>query len=148
MKSRKWLKYTGYLLNGKTVGIIGLGRIGKSTALKYQNLGCKILAFDLYPVQKEEILTYSDVISIHIPGILNGGSFIKSEELNLLKKECFVINLSRGGVVNENDLFNFLTKNPKIQFALDVFENEPYTGDLLELKNITFTPHIGTNTKE
>ena len=160
MKSGKWIKHTGYLLNGKTVGIIGLGRIGKSTALKYQNLGCKILAFDLYPdlnwansnninlVQMNEVLINSDIISIHVPGVGTGESLINLKELNLLKRECFVINLSRGGVVNENDLFIFLSMNTSIQFALDVYENEPYSGDLINLKNITFTPHIGTYTIE
>lgn len=160
MKSGKWIKHTGYLLNGKTVGIIGLGRIGKSTALKYQNLGCKILAFDLYPdlnwansnninlVQMNEVLINSDIISIHVPGVGTGGSLINLKELNLLKRECFVINLSRGGVVNENDLFIFLSINTSIQFALDVYENEPYSGNLIHLKNITFTPHIGTYTIE
>jgi D-3-phosphoglycerate dehydrogenase len=160
MKSGKWIKHTGYLLSGKTVGIIGLGRIGKNTALKYKNLGCKIFAFDVYPdtnwsklnninlVELDKLLSYSDIISIHVPGVPNGGSLINIKELNLLKKECFVINLSRGGVVNEKDLFNFLVLNQNIQFALDVFENEPYSGDLINFKNITFTPHIGTYTKE
>jgi D-3-phosphoglycerate dehydrogenase len=160
IRNSQWKKETGNLLHGKTVGIFGLGRIGKRAASLYKTLGCNIHAYDKYIdrawveqhgikfVSLEELLKESDLISIHVPGLSNGESLIRSEELSFLKPEVILINLSRGGVINENALYSHLIANPKCFAALDVFMKEPYTGELATLDNVVLTPHIGSYAKE
>ena len=160
IRNGQWKKETGSLLDAKTVGIIGLGRIGKKAATLYKALGCNICAFDKYidngwvqqqgisSVQLEELLKVSDIISIHVPGLDNGKPLISSVELSLLKPEAILINLARGGVIEENALYKHLTTNPKFLAALDVFVTEPYSGELATLDNVVLTPHIGSYAKE
>ncbi len=155
-----WKKEIGFLLHGKTVGVLGLGRIGKKTALLYKALGCNVLASDKFPdiqwaddhgieMQTHEyLLQKSDIISIHIPGAENGKAVIAFKELSLLKEGSIIINLSRGGVIDEEDLYNYLKSNPSSYSASDVFIQEPYSGPLTELDNIVLTPHLGTYAKE
>lgn len=155
-----WKKETGSLLQGKIVGIIGLGRIGKKAASLYNALGCKIFAYDKFADIKwmeensvtnqtfENIIRMSDILSIHIPGIENGKPLFSKTELLKLKKEVIIINLSRGGVIDENALFSHLKDNPNTFAALDVFVEEPYNGILIGLDNILLTPHIGSYAKE
>ena len=155
-----WKKETGSLLQGKTVGIIGLGRIGKKAASLYNALGCKIFAYDKFADIKwmeensvtnqtfENIIRMADILSIHIPGIENGKPLFSKTELLKLKKEVIIINLSRGGVIDEKALFSHLKDNPNTFAALDVFVEEPYNGILIGLDNILLTPHIGSYAKE
>jgi len=151
-----WKKETGNLIQGKMVGIIGLGRIGKRTALLYKALGCSVIAYDKFPDNKwmeengvlnvsfEKVIGSTDIISIHVPGLENGKSLIDAVELNQMKFGCIIINLSRGGVIDEQALFRHLKANPESFAALDVFVNEPYKGELTELDNILLTPHMGS----
>lgn len=160
IRNGQWKKEIGNLMNTKTVGIIGLGRIGKNAANLYKALGCKICAYDKYidndwvlqndinSVDLQELLKASDIISIHVPGLDNGKSVIGSRELALLKPEAILINLARGGVIEESALFTHLTDNPKCLAALDVFVTEPYHGQLITLENVILTPHIGSYAKE
>lgn len=160
IRNRVWKKETGNLIAGKKVGVIGLGRIGKATATLYQALGCSVCAYDQFMDHKwiqdnnvsavsfEELLKVSDIITIHIPGLENGESLIDKEELSLLKTNAILINLSRGGVIDENALFTHLSNNLSCSAALDVFETEPYNGQLIELDNVLLTPHIGSYAKE
>lgn len=160
IKKGVWRKETGNLILGKKVGIIGLGRIGKRTALLYKALGCSIMAYDKYADIKwmtengvsnesfESVITAADIISIHVPGLDNGKSLFNESELNKLKPGVIIINLSRGGVIDEKALFIYLKNNPEAFAALDVFVEEPYKGDLTELENVLLTPHIGSYAKE
>lgn len=155
-----WKKETGNLIFGKKVGIIGLGRIGKTTALIYKALGCSVIAYDKYADTKwmeenevsnesfENVITNAEIISIHVPGLDSGKPLLNETELIKLKPGVIIINLSRGGVVNEKALFSYLKKNPKTFAALDVFIEEPYKGELTKLDNILLTPHIGSYAKE
>lgn len=155
-----WKKETGNLIAGKTVGIVGLGRIGKKTALLYQALGCSVIAYDKFPdsgwmesnnvgnVSFETLIQKADIISIHVPGMEDGKPLINAGELKQMKTNCIIINLSRGGVINEQALFIHLKENQEFFAALDVFLDEPYKGELAELDNILLTPHIGSYAKE
>lgn len=160
IRNGQWKKETGNLMHAKMVGIIGLGRIGKRAATLFKALGCNICAYDKYidndwvqqqgisSVSLEELLKLSDIISIHVPGLDNGKPVIGGVELSLLKPEAILINLARGGVIEESALYAHLTTNPKCLAALDVFVTEPYSGELATLDNVVLTPHIGSYAKE
>jgi D-3-phosphoglycerate dehydrogenase len=151
-----WKKEIGNLIKGKKVGVVGLGRIGKRTAGLYKALGCKVFAYDLYPdtdwmsengvnpVDLDTLLNESEIITLHVPKITDGKSLIAAEQLQKMRKDVLIINLSRGGVINEADLLLFLKENNSAFAALDVFEKEPYSGPFTELENVVLTPHLGS----
>jgi D-3-phosphoglycerate dehydrogenase len=155
-----WKKEVGNLLVNKTIGIIGLGRIGKRAANLYKALGCKVIAFDKFPdtewiesngvrnVSLDQLCQDADIITIHVPGMADGKPVITAAELGNIRSGSIIINLSRGGVVDENDLFTYLENNPDSLAALDVFNKEPYTGPFTTLDNIILTPHLGSYAKE
>jgi len=160
-KSGKWEKIIGKSVWEKTVGIIGLGKIGKQVVKRAQGFEMNILAFDIVKDKKfaqkygikyvnlEKLLQKSDYISIHIP--LNDATrnMISYEELEKMKKDAFLINTSRGGIVDEEALYNALRNNKLRGAALDVYNNEPIReSPLKELDNVIMTPHIGAYTEE
>ena len=144
-------------LEGKTWGIIGLGEIGKKVASSAEGFGCDVVYYstsgkNLYDkyrsVQLEELLKSSDIISIHAP--LNGRTkhLIGMDQMKLMKKSAYLLNLGRGGIMKENDLAEALENNLIAGAGLDVFETEPLPDDspLMQLKNkdhLFMTPHIG-----
>ena len=156
LKQKKWKKEIGNLILNKKVGIFGLGRIGKATAKLFQNLGASIQGYDLYPdheylknndinlVSIEELFESSDIISVHVPGSKNNEPVINMGELNLMKETAYLINVSRGGVVEERALYRLLENKKIAGAALDVFLEEPYDGDFLKLNNVILTPHLGS----
>jgi len=160
MKNKIWKKQTGNLLYGKKVGIIGLGRIGRMVSKLFMNMGCNIIGFDISPDLKwaeqnnvllselDILLRNADIICIHVSGNDEINPIIDNKEFNLLKENSILINLSRGGVVNENALYHALKNNKILGAASDVFEHEPYSGKLCNLENIILTPHIGSYAKE
>jgi D-3-phosphoglycerate dehydrogenase len=160
IRNNVWKKETGNLIAGKKVGVIGLGRIGKAAAILYKALGCSLFAYDQFIDHKwieensvsaisfEELLKVSDIITIHVPMMENGKYLIDKAKLSLLKKDAILINLSRGGVVEESALFEHLSNNLSCSAALDVFEVEPYKGQFIDLDNVLLTPHIGSYAKE
>ena len=160
IKNKNWKKYTGNLLFNKKIGVLGLGRIGKNVSELFLGLGNEVYGFDINPdlewAKKKkiylkgfnEILSTCDIITVHIPGSNNSKPFISKKELNLMKKDSILINVSRGGVVDETDLFNFLKENKILGAAVDVFNEEPYYGPLCDLDNIILTPHMGSYAKE
>lgn len=160
IKNKNWKKYTGNLLFNKKIGVLGLGRIGKNVSELFLGLGNEVYGYDINPdlgwAKKKkinlkgfnEILSTCDIITIHIPGSNNSKPFISKKELNLMKKDSILINVSRGGVVDETDLFNFLKENKISGAAVDVFNEEPYYGPLCDLDNIILTPHMGSYAKE
>lgn len=161
----------GSELKGKTLGLIGFGRIGREAARMAFGLGMNVIAFDpmieeasveitfhpdsgIPPIQKivktiskEDVLKNADFVSLHIPG--GQGYVIAAAEIALMKDGAGLINCARGGVVNEQDLVEAL-KSKKIAFAgVDVFEKEPPVyEDILKLDNVSLTPHIGASTEE
>lgn len=147
-----------YTINGKTAGLIGCGAIGKLVAEKLRALGAQIQYYDLYRMDKdieerlgisyvdfETLLITSDIVSIHLPLTPNTANLIATKELALMKKSAVIVNTSRGGIINERDLADFLDSEKILGGALDSYEEEPYpkNGPLLNVKNIIMTPHIG-----
>ncbi|MCK4595766.1 D-2-hydroxyacid dehydrogenase [candidate division WOR-3 bacterium] len=158
IKEGKWDKkqLKGTELLNKTLGIIGVGRIGKELIKRAKALGMNVVAYDPYiklenvdMVELDTLLGNSDYISIHTPLTDETKHLIGTDALGKMKQNAIVVNCARGGVVDEKALLNAL-KNGKIAGAsLDVYEVEPpETSGLMELTNVTFTPHIGASTKE
>ncbi len=162
-KFKGWapLLLLGTELAGKTLGIIGAGRIGTAVGLRAKGFKMKVLYFNLNKnetleeevgakkVSLDTLLKNSDVITIHVPLTPKTRHLIGERELKLMKKTAYLINTSRGEVIDEKALIKAL-KNKKIAGAgLDVFEQEPFVPDeLLKLENVVLTPHIGSATAE
>ncbi|MEA1916775.1 MAG: phosphoglycerate dehydrogenase [Campylobacterota bacterium] len=158
IKSRIWHRHMGMLLYGKTVGIIGMGRIGKSLVHLLSTFNVNFLVHDIVPdlafgrlkgvafVSKEEVLENSDVVSIHIPLNENTQDFIQLGDIKSMKKSAFLVNTARGGIVNEKDLYTALSQGIIAGAAVDVYEEEPYSGDLVRLNNCLLTSHMGSAT--
>lgn len=153
-----WKRHMGTLLYGKTIGIFGMGRIGKSLVHLLSSFNVKFLVHDINPdiafgrlynvnfVSKEEVLKNSDVISVNIPLKKDTLDYITSKELSLMEPHAIVINTARGGIINENDLYDALKEKIIAGAAVDVFEEEPYSGKLIELENCLLTCHMGAST--
>jgi len=155
MRSGKWQKIMGNLLSKKHIGIIGFGRIGQKVAELLLPFNVKIRYFDINEIscrlESEQcdlktLLMKSDIISIHT-------SFAKEpiigrDELKFMSEKSWLINMTRGGIVDESALFEALKEKRISGAALDVFDKEPYSGDLLGLKNVIVTPHVGSYAKE
>ena len=156
--SSLWQRHMGTLLYGKTIGIFGMGRIGKSLVHLLSTFNVKFVVHDIAPdlafgrlynvefVSKEEALAQSNIISINLPLKDDTLDYITHNELNMMQKEAILINTARGGIVNENDLYMALKNQTIAAAAVDVFEDEPYTGNLRELKNCLLTCHMGAST--
>ena len=156
LKRKIWEKHIGKEIRNSAIGIIGCGRIGSSVF--YKLLGFKpkqIIVNDILVkkakalkkgkfASKEKIVKNCDVITIHIPLNKKNKNYITKKELDLMKKDVILLNFSRGGIINEKDLYNWLKKNPEAGVALDTFENEPYKGKLIKLSNCYLTPHMGS----
>ncbi|MCR1964486.1 D-2-hydroxyacid dehydrogenase [Clostridium perfringens] len=158
MKAGLWKKkdYVGVELEGKTLGIIGMGRIGSELAKKCTALGMKIIYFDLMDIKNidnnyrkvefDELLRESDFISINISGTK---SIIGSEELKMVKKGVFIINTSRGKALDEDAIITSLNDGTLGGVGLDVFLEEPSKNlELIKHPKVSLTPHIGASTKE
>jgi D-3-phosphoglycerate dehydrogenase / 2-oxoglutarate reductase len=160
LKNRIWKKQTGNLLFEKKVGVLGLGRIGRMVAEMFRSLGNPVIGYDLYPdldwaeknnveiLGLEQLLNQSDILTIHVPGNSDGSAVLNQKELSYLKDGAFLVNVSRGGVINEDALYEMLTNGKLSAAALDVFSNEPYSGKFCDLANVILTPHIGSYAKE
>jgi len=160
LKSGTWKKEMGNLLYGKTLGIIGLGVIGKTLVKLVKGFNFNILAFDLYKDEQfakkyevnycdfDTLLSDSDIMSIHLNLTDETNQLMNAEQISKMKPGSILINASRGEIIDETALYNAL-KNDKILGAgLDVFKNEPYDGPLTKLQNVILTPHIGSYAKE
>ncbi|HYG39265.1 MAG TPA: D-2-hydroxyacid dehydrogenase [Cytophagales bacterium] len=147
-------------LDGKTLGIIGFGRIGRQVAKIAQAFGLKIIAFHKHPERDkmegvkfttiEEVFSQSDLISLHCPLTAENNEFVNNGLLSLMKPSAFLINTGRGQLINEKDLATFLNNGKIAGAALDVVSSEPPSKDnpLLDAKNCIITPHIAWSTKE
>lgn len=150
----------GFEVTGKTLGIIGLGNIGKEVAKRAKGLMMNVIAFDPFAkendldiemVEKDELLKRSDFISLHVPFIKEDGAVLSDAEFAQMKDNVVLVNCARGGVVDEKALLSALNSG-KVAFAgVDVFETEPATEDQKELinhPNVSVSPHIGASTVE
>lgn len=161
VSSGKWNeKKPGILLCGKTIGIIGLGRIGKRVSELLKPFGVRIIAYDLFTdnewaerngveyVPLEFLLSESEIISIHVTYNKEDPFVIGRDEFNLMKDGVLIINTSRGEAIDEDALAESLESGKVGGAAMDVFRNEPYNGKLCGFDNVVLTPHISTFTKE
>ncbi|HWH26650.1 MAG TPA: phosphoglycerate dehydrogenase [Pseudolysinimonas sp.] len=154
-------KYTGVELYEKTVGIIGLGRIGGLITERVQGFGMNVIAYDPYVtsaraqqlgvtlVSLDELLASADFITIHMPKTPETTGMIGAEQLALMKPTAYIINVARGGLIDEEALFDALTDKVIAGAGLDVFVSEPpKESPLLGLDNVILTPHLGASTDE
>jgi len=160
LRNGNWVKENGSLLFGKKVGLIGLGRIGRRVAEMLVVLGAKVSGADIQPdldwikryqvslASFEEILRDSDILSIHVSTEKENGYLIGTAEIESMKKGAYLLNLSRGHVVDEEALYTALAQGHMSGVALDVFAQEPYSGPLTALDNVILTPHVGSYAKE
>jgi len=163
VKEGKWekSKFIGIELNGKTLGIIGLGRIGTHVLVKAKAFGMSILVNDPYITKEaakelgveivdlQTLLKKSDIMTIHVPLTPETKYLISKDEFKMMKENAIIVNAARGGIINEDDLYEALTIDKLGGAALDVFEKEPpELSPLLTLDNVILTPHIGASTKE
>ena len=155
-----WKKEMGVLLQGKTLGIIGLGTIGKALVKLVKGFNFNILAYDLYQdesFQSKNNITYcdldtllkeSDIVSIHLNLSDQTKNMMNKQRLGQMKPDSILINASRGEIIDEDALYDILKGKKIIGAGLDVFREEPYRGPLTELYNVVLTPHIGSYAKE
>lgn len=160
IKKGLWKKETGNLLYKKTIGVIGLGRIGKMVAEIFRQLGNPVIGYDLYPdndwamknnvniTSLEETIKLSDIISLHIPPNKNKKAIIGQDQLTKMKSNALLINAARGGVVDESVLYELLKEKKIGGAAIDVFSEEPYNGPFTTLDNVVLTPHLGSYAAE
>lgn len=160
MRQGKWLKkeYEGTEIAGKTLGLLGFGRIAQSLGKKAQALGMNVIytnrsgkradAEEFQYVTFDELLTHSDFISCHIP-FAGGAAIIGKDEIEKCKDGVFFVNTARGGVIDEDALVDAIESGKVRGAAIDVFNVEPTTNErLLQCERISLTPHIGAATKE
>ena len=155
--------YVGIDLQGKTLGIFGLGRIGSTLARRAKSFDMKIIYHNRKPVSKnkekllgakyvtlDKLITQSDVISIHVPHTKETNQLFDMKIFKKMKKSAFLINTARGKIVNEKDLITALNKKIIAGAALDVYELEPISKKhpFTKIQNIVLAPHIGSSTKE
>lgn len=163
IKNGEWAPghYKGFELAGKTLGIVGLGRIGREVARRALAFDLQVMAHDPYidnlPPELlsvrlcylNELLTGSDFISVHVPLIPNTKGLINRQALSLMKPTAFLVCCARGGIVNEEALLEALEQNRLAGAALDVFANEPPGNlPLLNHRRVISTPHLGALTRE
>lgn len=159
MKLGQWNKMKGNLLEGKTVGIIGCGRIGTQTARLFRAFGCTLLGFDPYikdhsicqMADMNKVITESDIVSLHLPVTDETRGLINAEVFEKMKPSSILINTARGDLIDEEALFAALKEEQITGAALDVFTKEPYSGPLTD-KNIAdriiLTPHLASSAAE
>jgi len=164
VKSGKWerKKFIGTELRGKTIGVLGLGRVGFEVAKRASAFEMNVIAYDPY-ISKEraeeigvklvsfdEVIKKSDIITIHVPKTKETTHLISEKEIKSMKDGVFIINCARGGIVDETALYNAIVKNKVRGSAIDVYEKEPPEPDnpLLKLDDVVTTPHLGASTRE
>jgi D-3-phosphoglycerate dehydrogenase len=156
-----WHRYLGKRLTDCSIGIIGAGRVGSKVIKNLQALGCKKIFYHDNKVRlkeesngqviftdREEILKNSDIVSLHVPLDLDTKNMITIKEIELMKKDAFLINTARGGIINEKDLYIALEEKLIAGAAIDVFEDEPYSGKLVNHDNCILTAHMGSMTAD
>ena len=160
IKKNYWNKRMGNILYNKTIGVVGLGRVGKEFIRMMSSFNVQIIACDINPDRKfasekkiklvtfSKLLKTSDIISLHINVNSHSTPIFNLDEFNQMKSDSVIVNTARGSIINEDDLF-YALKNKLIGGAcLDVFTKEPYKGKLRKIKNIILTPHIGSYVSE
>ena len=159
LRKGEWFRVMGRSLEELTVGIIGMGKIGKRVARHLMGFGARIIANDLAPdedfgaihriewASKDRLYREADVICLHVPKAPSTLNLIGREQLAMMKDGAFLINTARGGLIDEAALAEALTSGKLGGAGLDVFSEEPYRGPLAGIENIIMTCHMGANTR-
>jgi len=160
LKNKIWKKQTGNLFLNKVIGVVGLGRIGRLVSQMFRALGNPVIGYDPYAdaawaatngvelVDMQTLLAKAHVVTIHVPGNEDGSAVIGRSEIDIMKQGAFLINISRGGIVDEEALYKALDEKKLGGAAIDVFSVEPYSGALCDLENVILTPHLGSYAEE
>ena len=161
VRNGEWYQVKGRQLSDCTVGIVGCGYVGKDLVELLKPFNCEILAHDILEfkdfyekhgvsaVGLDDLIERSDVVTLHLPLDNSTKNIINRDRLNLLKKDAILINLARGGLIDEGNLKKILQEKRIAGAALDVFEVEPpIDSSFVELENVLITPHIGGSTEE
>jgi len=160
MRQKRWAKKTGAMLAGKTVGLVGVGRIGRAVAERLVGFGIALLGSDPSPDKGwaagvgmrycalEELLATSDVVSVHASRPAGEGPLIGAREIARMKPNAILVNTARGHLVDAAALEAALRSGALAGAGLDVYPEEPYAGPLGELDNVVLTPHVATLTRE
>jgi len=156
VQARRWERLSTHLLSGRTVGIIGLGRIGQRVAQLCQAFNAKVIAYDPMVdnsrvkqlgeilVTKEKLLKESDIISLHASKNDDQPIILGVKEFFIMKKGVLIVNLARGEMIDENALIDSLKSGHVAGAGLDVFSKEPYIGPLCDFEQVILTPHTAT----
>ena len=155
--SGTWKKRMGTLLYQKRIGIVGMGRIGRAmtgrllpfeTEVAYTDPMVEGAAVGVPRLELEELLDWADIVTLHCPKPENGQPVLDARKLALMRRGSFLINVARGGLVDEDALFGLLTSGHIAGAALDVYGKEPYEGPLKGMNNVILTPHVGSHARE
>lgn len=156
IRAGRWEKQMGFLMRERVVGIVGVGRVGKRLAHLLNSLGSRVIGFDknmdfawcqalsVSPVSLDQLLAESDIVCLHLPFDKTLYHVFGEMEFHKMKKGSFLVNTSRGGLVDEEALARVIKEGHLAGAALDVFEREPYTGPLVSMPEVILTPHIGS----
>ncbi len=160
VRQGKWVRIAGDDPSEKTLGIVGLGTIGKKVAKRASGFDMRILAYDVIKdeafaaahgltyVELDELLAQADYVSVHVPLMAATRNLIDERRLRLMKPTAYIINTARGGIIDEAALYRVLKEGAIAGAALDVFEQEPPWGSpLLTLENVLLAPHVAGNSK-
>jgi len=159
LRKGEWFRMMGRNLDELTIGIIGVGKIGKRVARHLAAFGAKIIANDLAPdedfgaplridwVSKDRLFKDADVVCLHVPKAPSTLNLVGREQLAMMKDGAFLINTARGGLIDEAALADALRSGKIAGAGLDVFGQEPYQGELAGIENILMTCHMGANTR-
>ena len=156
MRSGKWTPTMGSLLATKTVGLIGVGRIGSAVAKLAQAFGARVIGFDpvvsshnsVELLSLDEVLDQSDIVSLHVPINDQTHHILNASAISRMKPGSIVVNVSRGGLIDESALHDALKSQHLSGAALDCFEDEPYSGPLLQIPGVHVTAHMGSYARE
>ncbi len=163
LKKGKWMRkeYVGVELRDKVLGVVGLGRIGTAVAKRAQGFEMQTIGYDPFVTEEkakaigiklmnlEEVFKTADFLTIHMPLTKETKNLINTKTFEIMKDGVRIINVARGGIVNEQDLYEAVKSGKVAGAAIDVFETEPTTeSPLFELENIVVTPHLGASTEE
>ncbi len=157
IRTNDWKPLMGSLLYDQTVGVFGYGRIGKMVTKLLIAFGAKVLVHDVFSNQnkddvkfasKEQILKESDIITLHIPYNKENHHFIDKYSFSIIKSGAFIVNVSRGGLIDDSALYKAIIEKKIAGAALDCFEKEPYHGPFMHCDNILMTAHMGSYAKQ
>lgn len=155
IRNNIWQGQMGSLLETKTIGIVGFGRIGQRVANLVSAFGAKVIVSDPYLQTQDyencaldELCQKVDILTLHIPYADTTHHLISAKRIESMKRGSFIINISRGGLIDEDALLQALQSGHIAGAALDCFEHEPYFGPLSKLENVQMTAHMGTYARE